>query len=72
MLCGTWDAMEEIDIIYRPQVINNADNSGFRLYRKPTKDVSLRKGCNPMFSQTFLNVVHLCAKRKLVKGTKPK
>jgi hypothetical protein len=72
MICGTWDAMEEIYVIYRPQVINNADNSSFRLDHKPTKDVSFGKESNPMFSQTFMDVVYLCAKRKLVKGTKLK
>jgi len=64
--------MVEIYIIYRPQIINNSDNSFFRLDHKPTKDVSFGKGSNPMFSQTFLDVVYLCTKRKLVKGTKLK
>jgi hypothetical protein len=72
MLCGIWDAMEKIYIIYSPQIINNTDNSGFRFDHKPTKDVSFGKESNPMFSQTFLDVVYLCAKRKLVKGTKLK
>jgi len=64
--------MEKTDIIYRPQIIYNATSPAFVLNIKPTKDVSFEKGRNPMFSQTFPDVIYLCAKKLLLKGTKLK